>query len=187
LNLSHTKRDIEILRLLKNSQEQGINFLFEDYYELVVKKINRFTANLQVAEDLAQDLFLELWQKREVLDIKTSLHSYLSRASQNRAINYFKAQKIEYVELKESEDFESFEEDSYMLENSDELIKKYLDEAIKSLPDRCRLVFCMSRFEDKTYQQIANELTISVKTVENQITKAFKHIRQKVKELGYVA
>jgi len=138
----------------------------------------------QIAEDIAQEVFMELWKKREQLNITGSLKSYLTRAAFNKTLNHIRDQKIRLSDSKELEveDFGGVEDVDQT--NVDDL-KRKIAEAVQLLPDRCRMVFLLSRDQQMTYQEIAEALDISIKTVENQISKALKILR---KYLGpYVA
>jgi RNA polymerase sigma-70 factor (ECF subfamily) len=130
-------------------------------------------------QDLAQEVFVELWRKRSDLDIHTSLRAYLRRAAVNRALNYLKTNKHFVSEA--SEHFAhvtdtSARDISRKLEQ--EALEDALHAAIETLPEKCRAVFSLSRFEQMSHREIADQLGISVKTIENQITKAMKILRE---------
>jgi RNA polymerase sigma-70 factor (ECF subfamily) len=123
-----------------------------------------------------QEVILELWNKKDSLEVNTSLFAYLKRSVYNRSLNFIKSRaKIASDEqplllMKDKED--SIEEELYGSEMASKLNK-----VIESLPEKCRHVFALSRFEEKTYNEIAEMLDISSKTVENQISKALKILR----------
>ena len=139
--------------------------------------------NRDAAKDVVQDVFLDLWKKRLSLVIKTSLDAYLVRAVKFKAIDFIRKEKTQqqYVAdtgLPEAEspfDFNENDEDSEL--------KKKLSFAIAQLPPKCRQAFLLSRVNGYTYKEIAQEMQISVKTVENQISRAFKLLRQKLSGL----
>lgn len=130
-----------------------------------------------IAEDIAQDVFYELWRKRDVLNVNSSFGAYLRRAARNKSLNYIRDRKIK----PESEDkiphrSEGQTDANRKLEVQD--LQNSIDRAVGDLPDRCREVFSLSRFEDMSYQEIADKLGISIKTVENQISKALRLLRE---------
>ncbi len=139
--------------------------------------------NRDAAKDVVQDVFLDLWKKRLNLVIKTSLDAYLVRAVKFKAIDFIRKEKTQqqYVAdtgLPEAESPYHFNEN-----DEDTELKKKLSFAIAQLPPKCRQAFLLSRVNGYTYKEIAHEMQISVKTVENQISRAFKLLRQKLSGL----
>jgi RNA polymerase sigma-70 factor (ECF subfamily) len=175
--LQPSQKDQELLALLKKSPDQGIEQIFRQYYAYVCQAVYRILPDESLVEDLCQEVFLELWRKRSRIEVKTSLRAYLRRAAVNRTLNYIRDQKVTFDES--SEDFQL---PSQLIGAAQALeakeLEKFIDLAIDQLPERCRLVFILSRFHDMSYKQIADELNISVRTVENQISKALKYLRQ---------
>ena len=162
---------------LQKDPEKTIARLFREHYPYLYRSAYRVIPDTKVAEDLVQDVFYELWKKRERLQIKSSIKAYLRRAVVNKALNYIRDQKI----------VPEGEEGLVRLDNSElnpqqavELneLEQRIHGAIKALPERCRVIFSLSRFEEMTYQEIADQLGVSIKTVEHQISKALKLLRQ---------
>ena len=168
--------DEELLALLPTDGESAIDLIFRKYYSFLCKSIYRIIPDTQITEDLAQEVFYEVWRKREHLKINTSLKAYLKRAALNKALNYIRDQKIDFRNAPAKEELIS-KQDSIVQELAADNLQQQIDQAIDSLPERCRLVFVLSRFEEMSYQQIADQLGISIKTVENQISKALKSLR----------
>lgn len=168
--------DSELLNLLRQDGARAIELLFRKYYAFICKVVLRVAGDENLAEDLAQDVFFELWKKRESLQINTSIKAYLRKAAINKTLNYFRGQKIKWVDEEYLPLLESKNPSVFQKMEADQL-QKEIDEAINNLPPRCRLVFCLSRFEGMSYQAIADDLGISVKTVENHISKALKHLK----------
>jgi RNA polymerase sigma-70 factor (ECF subfamily) len=130
---------------------------------------------MSLSEDIVQEVLFELYKKAESLNID-SLIGYLKRSVYNRSLNKIKqhrgfvdADEISY-ELS-SNDSNSQEQMEYME------LEDYLHKVIDALPDKCRLVFVLNRFEQLSYKEVAEKLDISVKTVENQVSKALKILR----------
>ncbi len=170
----HTDEDL--LQLLQSNSETAIDLIFRAYFEEICRAVYRIIPDTNLVEDLAQDVFFELWKKRETLVIKTSIRAYLRRAARNKALNYIRDQKIKFEEEEKAPNLKSTEPDAQKVLEIEELQEK-IDAAIDSLPERCRVVFTLSRFENMSYQEIADALSISIKTVENQISKALKLLR----------
>ncbi len=172
-------RQEQILILLKQNNQKGIEYLFNDYFEMLCLRSIRVVKKREVAEDLVQDLFLEIWNKRETLNITSSIKSYLFRSIVNRSLNWLRANKQIFDEVDEGVTNRS---DDYNITHTMQKneLEDYITSCIDELPEKCRLVFILSRFEELSYKEIASKLEISVKTVENQISKALKLLRSKM-------
>ena len=168
--------DEELIALLASEEESTIDLIFRKHYTFLCRSVYRIISDTQITEDLVQDVFYELWKKRAQIKITTSLRAYLKRAALNKALNYIRDQKIDFRNAPEKEGLMS-KESSVVQELAAANLQQQIDQAIDSLPERCRLVFVLSRFEEMSYQQIADHLNISIKTVENQISKALKSLR----------
>lgn len=168
--------DEELLALLHTDGESAIDLIFRKYYSFLCKSVYRIIPDTQITEDLAQEVFYEVWRKRAQLKINTSLKAYLKRAALNKALNYIRDQKIDFRNAPAKEELVS-KQDSIVQELAADNLQQEIDAAIDNLPERCRLVFVLSRFEEMSYRQISEQLNISMKTVENQISKALKSLR----------
>ena len=169
----------KLLDLLKQGNPAGLNGLFKAYFRLVCTVSYRMTNDQQTAEDIGQEVFMQLWKKRKDLNITVSVKSYLTRAASNKTLNFIRDQKIKLSGAEEplAEDFGGTTDAEF--EGTVEL-KAKIAESIKELPDRCRMVFLLSRDQEMSYREIAEALDISIKTVENQISKALKILRIKL-------
>lgn len=182
INLDHSQEQY-VLLLLKEGREEGIDLLFRHYYKDLVLKINQLLADMHASEDLAQEIFLEIWNKRQSIDIVQSIRAYIMRAGTNRAINYLKAKKLSFSEIDLDRDDQEMD-----AQDEDELAQKEiyfenLRDSIASLPEKCRVVFSLSRYDKMTYSEIAAQLNISIKTVENHISKALRILKENAKYL----
>ena len=142
------------------------------------------------AENIVQDIFLMLWEKREALRVDVSLTAYLFTLVKNKCIDFLRHQMVEqmYSENVKHEYNEELNVKLFALESfdhnfsSEEQIEILLRNAIDKLPERCRLIFIKSRIEGKKYKEIAEELNLSVNTVEGQISIALKKLREELKD-----
>lgn len=167
----------DLIELIKRDDERAMSLIFKEYYPFICGVIHRIVSDRQQAEDLAQDVFFELWKRRESLEISISLKAYLRRAGINKTLNYIRDRKIKWDDEDKLPFLASPAPDVVQKIEGDEL-QHYIDQVIDGLPERCRLVFKLSRFEEMTYQQIADEMGISIKTVENQMSKALRQLRE---------
>ena len=161
---------------METDRDRAVELLFRRYYTLVTHSVYRVVPDRNTAEDLAQEVFYDLWRKRQKLKITTSLPAYLRRAAVNKSLNYVRDRKMKFTDEEQLPEFKSEAVTVHQKLNAEELQKK-ITEAVDSLPERCRAVFALSRFEEMSYKEIAGKLDISVKTVENQISKALGIMR----------
>mgnify|MGYP000545154924 CR=1 FL=1 len=153
--------------------------LFKKHYSTLVSYARKMVHTQDVAEDIVQQLFVSLWEKRSSLDIQGSLDSYMLRSTHNACLNHFKHLKTrqEHGQHVKSTETESYSAD--LLEEAEFKLK--VKSAVQKLPTQCKRVFLMSRLQQKKYKEIAEELDISIKTVENQMGKALRILREELK------
>jgi len=171
--------DKELIRLLDDDSERAIVLIFEAYYSYICKAVYRIIPHAALVEDLAQEVFLELWRKRSQLRITTSLKAYLRRAAVNKSLNYIRDERVKLTDEARAPEIQAKRAGALERMEAQEL-QAVIDQAVDSLPDRCRIIFVLSRFEDMAYKEIAEQLGISAKTVENQISKALRHLREQL-------
>lgn len=132
------------------------------------------------AEELVQNMFMKIWEKRELLKPETSVKAYLYKCVHNEALNYIKHQSIKtkYQNYATYSINSKSEPASSRVELSELELK--LRQALNELPEQCRTIFQLSRYEELKYREIAEQLGLSIKTVENQMGKALKLLRIKL-------
>jgi RNA polymerase sigma-70 factor, ECF subfamily len=167
------------IALIKEAPEKALKALYDDYYNMLCYQVYMILKDKVVAEDIVQDVFMSIWKKREDLNIQISLDGYLKRSCRNRALNYIRDNAVRWEDesLLENQSADGY--NTELLLESEDLNKKIQSEIAK-LPEKCGIIFNLSRFEEMTYNEIANHLDISIKTVENQISKALKILREKI-------
>ena len=163
-------------KLIRNSIE--LKTIYELYYSELCIKAAKILGNNQDAEDVVQEVIIEFWNKRSEISIENP-RAYLYRSVYNRSLNLLKKNiKLNSEEIIE---FENFPLESSIVETLEEKeLHAKIEKAIQELPEKTRAVFVLSRFEDKTYKEIAEDLDISIKTVESQISAALKLLRKKI-------
>lgn len=175
--------DIFLLQLIKNSDKQAFKYIFDTYFAALCRFMYLYLGSTQEAEDIASDIFASLWENREKLEIRITFKAYLFQSAKNRCLNALRDRKT-VLSLEDINGQETpLENITDSLETED--LNFLIQEAILSLPDKCREVFLKSRTKNLTNQEIAASMDISIKTVEAQITKALKQIRKFLGEQYY--
>ncbi|MFC3199979.1 RNA polymerase sigma-70 factor [Parapedobacter deserti] len=162
--------------LVHSNDEAAIHF--EETFKSNVKALHAYAYTILredgAAEEIVQNVFLKLWENRKRMAIHTSLKAYLYKSVYHESLNYLKHLQ---VRRKYMEEAMANLRQQVPDEAPDEELQRQLGEALSQLPEKCRTVFQMSRFEDFKYQEIADKLGISLKTVEAHMGKALKLLR----------
>ena len=160
--------------------DEKVEVLFRKYYAALCKSLYKVLRDATIAEDIVQEVFLKVWEKRESLQMDEAVQSYLYRSCYNTALNLLKQQKrntdIDSLELSVA-GADTAEKDLSFLEAEAEILK-----AIDALPPKTKLVFSLSRFEELSYKEIAERLDISVKSVEKHMGIALQRLRENLKD-----
>jgi len=150
---------------------------FEEVFRTHFRELHRYAFKIlgdaDTAEETVQQVFLRLWEKDWQRGIHTSVRSYLYRAVYNESVNLIKREQLKM----RYEIDQQHRGDYAYAQQSDAELRKQLHMALSQLPEKSRMVFEMSRFQELKYQEIAEMLTLSLKTVEGHMTKALKHLR----------
>jgi RNA polymerase sigma-70 factor (ECF subfamily) len=161
------------------SSESEFKQLYVEYYPFAVRTAMYILKSSSIAEDVAQNVFLKLWDKRDQLVQIENLKSYIARMSHNGALDVLKDSSM-LVE----EDFSlMFDETIPEGDNDEVTLKTSLEKALVELSPKCRLVFSLIRLEGLSNEEIADYLSISIRTVETQISAALKRFRSDLKHL----
>ena len=175
--------DTKVLHLHINDRT-ALKEIFEEHYDDVCKTVRRFIKDKSLVEDIAQTVFIKLWEKRGRIEINSSFAAYLHRMAMNEALMMLRKMKrqneTELIDNINHETSDSVEKTYLQSE-----LQTHITEAIDQLPPKTKIVFMLSRFEDMTYKEIAAKMEISVKTVENQMGRALRILRKKMK--GYLS
>ncbi len=172
--------DRDIIRRIRKGDIEQFEFLFKSSYASLVNYTKAILKDTDTAEEIVQDLFYILWRDRKKLNITTSIKGYLFKAVYNKSMHYIEHRKVVQAHAKKTKTGTGIDTD-----DPAEILKyKELHEKIAvliaKLPDRCAQIFCMNRFEGLKYAEIANELSISIKTVEANMGKALKKFRNEL-------
>ena len=178
--ISQIERDI--VDGIVEGDEMAFEGLFKSHFAELTIYATRFVEEIENAEEIVQDIFFNLWNNRLKLNINTSIKAYLYTTVRNTCLNLIKHKKVEnkyreYFSRQLHED--ELQPEDWM--DGNELQDK-ITETIEKLPPERKKVFVMSRFDNLKYKEIAEKLDISVKTVENQMGKALKFLREELKD-----
>jgi RNA polymerase sigma-70 factor, ECF subfamily len=173
--------DTHFIELLAKRDESAFEKIFKDNFKKLQSYAITIVGDENVAEEMVQNVFFKLWDRSEKINIQSSIAAYLYRAVYNESCNYLKHQKVKQGFLNYSKHAMS---DISTEKASKKVLVTELEQRIKNalndLPEQCRTVFQLSRFEELKYQQIADTLGISIKTVEAQMGKALRIMRVKL-------
>jgi RNA polymerase sigma-70 factor, ECF subfamily len=172
----------QLITTLQAGDITAFEMIFKNFYRPLCNYAYSFVQDRDEAEEIVQATFLSVWEKRDNLSIHTGVRPYLYAMVRNASLNVLKHEKIKQqhaaVELAVAERSTESVSRTVMASELEERILK----ALNKLPEQCRLVFKLSRFEELKYAEIADQLNISVKTVENQMGKALKIMREQLKD-----
>lgn len=166
-----------LMRAIKAGDEEALKSIFYEYFLPLFQNAYKYVKDEQIAEELTQDAFVNFWENRQQLTITTSVKNYLFVSVRNLCLNYLKSryarQKSLFLDASEIDLV-----DETISENKDtELLQKKIQLAIQKLPEKCRIIFELSRHHGLTYQEIAEELGITKETVKTQIKLALKKLQ----------
>lgn len=164
-----------LMARIKNDEEAAFRALFDKYFTALCRNAAMFVRRQEIAEEVVLDVFTNLWNRRRQTDIHSSVRLFLFRSVRNRSLNHLRDTKYN-LSLNEFTDFIPEDAPTDLLETEE--LDYFIQEAIMSLPDKCREIFVESRTRGKSNKEIADTLNISVKTVETQITRAIRRIRE---------
>jgi len=175
-------RDSEIIRRIRQGDAGQFESLFRSSYVSLVKYAKTMIRDHDTAEEIVQDLFFRLWKDKEKLHIESSLNGYLYRAVHNRCLHYIDHNRV--VEKYEKEMAimapQNNETPTDILHYRE--LQARIAAILERLPEKCGKIFCMSRFEGLKYSEIAERLSVSIKTVEANMGRALKEFRKALAE-----
>ena len=175
-----TLTDSELLHHLQIGDSSAYTEIYERYYYLMFVFVYKKIRDEDLAKDIIQELFANLWEKREALTAVNNLASYLFTAVRNKVFDFISHQHVKSKYIQSIADYSATNNantDYLVRENQ---LKVYIDKAIDELPSKMREIFELSRKSDLTYKEIAEKLSLSERTVNNQISNALSRLRTKL-------
>ncbi len=166
-----------LFRKIQKGNKKAFDALFRKYYTQLVRFAIAYVHDGTIAEEMVQDVFIRIWENAPCTDIETSVQAYLHTSVRNQALNYLKHTEVkkrhEQEQVKQAEVLDEFPGSVNM-----GFFQEVLAKAIGNLPDKCREIFEMAKFQGLSYDEIAEYLQVSGKTVENQMGIALKKLRE---------
>ena len=177
----------EILKLLKSDSEKAVKIIFDTYYEKLCSYAESILRDQFSAEEVVEQLFIHLWVNAKSISIFTSLKNYLYRSIYNNSLKYIEKYKTEQKKFNQyifhDEEILTFESKEYPHSRliTSELEQK-AEQIMQSLPEQCRRIYFLSRFENLSYSEIAQKMGITIGTVKTQMSRAFQKFREGLKD-----
>jgi len=170
-----------IFSRMVQGDKEAFRFFFEKYYTDLCNFVNIYIHDEIMAEEIVQDLYIYFWEKKGKIRIESSVKAYLLKASKNKSLNYLRNQKTRHSihERLQQDSPPAYEMPGSALDARQ--LREILETAINSLPEKCREIYLLAKENERSYREIAGELGISVKTVENQMGIALKKLREQLR------
>jgi RNA polymerase sigma-70 factor (family 1) len=161
--------------------KEAFETIFKLYYKRLVVFAKKYAEDIEIAKDIVQDVFIHLFEKRSKIKINTSLKSYLYQSTRNACLNHIEQYKIH---SKHHQNIAlTLKEETFKDQMEETELENMIYETIKKLPDQCQRIFNMNRIDGLKNQEIADKLKISKRTVETQISKALKFLREELSDI----
>lgn len=178
-------------KVVKTGDYCAFRELFNRHYRALCNYAMRVVVTREIAEEVVSDVFIKLWKNREQIEVHTSFQAYIYRAVRNQALDYLKLRLHRQYERDSLDSVQWNMSHADHFSPADEMsfneFYNHIEGCIKELPRQCQLIFRLSREDGMRYRDIADKLNISVKTVETQMSRALKVLRERVPEHRLVA
>jgi RNA polymerase sigma-70 factor, ECF subfamily len=161
---------------------QGFEKLFRQYFKPLVAFAKKYVGDLDSSREIVHEVFLNLWSKKERIHAEGSVKSYLYTSTYNRCLNFIRDNKKFDRNTEITNQFQIEEQWDFSAQMEGMELEEKIDIAINSLPQKCKEIFILSRFENLKYHEIAGKLNLSVKTVESQMSRALLILRESLRD-----
>jgi RNA polymerase sigma-70 factor (ECF subfamily) len=170
---------------IKYGDREAFRELYKEFYVGLCVHARRFLGDKESAEEVVQEVFLRLWERRESLDIHETIGAYLFQSVRNASLNHLKHLQIVHKfrqdvteQLKDAEDYYTLTQENGQSIYLAKELENHIYSAIEELPEQCKAIFKMSRFEGLKNQEIANQKGVTLNTVQKQISIALEKLRE---------
>jgi RNA polymerase sigma-70 factor, ECF subfamily len=181
MTISQTQEQ-NLLQSLANNEQTAFRSIYDGFYRYLVVTAYAYLRDNDLARDTAQEVFVDLWRRRQDLPEINSLKAYLRRGVCNKSLDILRHRKRWQTDDTIPETISDSSRTEQLAETTE--LAEAVQKAIGELPEKCRAVFLLSRYEQLSHKEIAEQLDISTKTIENQMTKALRHLRMRLEEQG---
>lgn len=187
MSLPSENTNAKIISLQQTLDEKVFEQIFKTHFNSLCLFARKYIRDTDVCKEIVHNVFVNIWEKRSTIDLGKNVKSYLFAAVYSRCMNYIRDQKkfdgnaSEHIEVLNKIDDHDIEEKMAETE-----LENRINGAIQTLPEKCREVFQLNRIEGLKYREIAEKLGISIKTVENQVSKALKVLRENLSDYAKV-
>ncbi|TCC98522.1 sigma-70 family RNA polymerase sigma factor [Pedobacter hiemivivus] len=168
----------DFLSALKKGHTKALELLYKEYWEILYNDALIRTQNEDVAKDIVQEIFISIWEKRENLNVKESISGYLRQAVKYKVINFFRNELTAdnyHEEMLFSQDVEVSSDQQLLTKE----LQQALNQAIDEMPAKMRLIFMLSRMEQKSIDEISLELGLHKQTIKNQLSIGVKVLKKR--------
>lgn len=165
---------------MQHFERQEFEDLFRAEFTGLCYFAQKYVKDLEVAREIVQESFIQLWEKRDYMDASRNIKSYLATSIRNKCLNYLRDNKkfdANILQLENLLELTAEPEHDFLVEKE---LNNSIQIALDELPEKCKAIFVMNRYDNLKYKEIADKLGISVKTVEAQMSKALQHLRVKL-------
>jgi len=176
LDNRNNKSDSELVIAIKSGDKNSFKEFYYRYYKLMIHFGFLHTHSMEVTRDLVQDLFFNIWKKRNGLDPEKSVKAYLYKSLNNLIINYLKHSSSKTYS------YESIRDENKISSDRDQNFEMDIQNALNRMPEKLKKVFILSRMEGYKYTEISEICEISVKAVEKRMSKALVYLRENFKK-----
>ena len=177
-------REELLISQIQNDDREALREIFLNYYSVLTRFAYYYVNSHAIAEDIVQDVFAHIWEQRRNWAPERSLRVFLYMVVKNRCLDFLKHKKEEdkyNQEWENQRDSEPSFSDSVSEKQREEQLHRVIKQAVETLPDRAKMIYKLNRQDGLTYSEIAELLEVSQKTVENQMARSLKKLRERVK------
>lgn len=172
--------DSRWVALIRDGDEYAFEMLFREYYQQLTRFCWRYVKSKAVAEEIVQDVYSDIWENREELSLVGCMRPYLYKVVRNRSLNHLKHEEVKSRYDRQWMDQKETPMIKYRDDHREQQIREAINKAIEELPPRSKMTYKLHRHDGLTYEEIAEVMGVSVKTVESQMTRTLKILRERL-------
>ena len=175
-NIANHKKEVKLFNKIKEGDKKAFEQLFSFYYDSLCNFAYLFVKDREAVEEAVSDVFINIWRKKEGINIHLNIKSYLYKSTKNSIISYTRKRRLNIVSIEDYEDGKATETPETLLIKNEK--HEQFNQILKTMPKKAGLVFRMHKVDGMKYREIAEVLSISEKTVENHMGNSLRHLRK---------